>query len=398
MRAAPENAFYALQEAVDLLPQAPAHRMIGPEDALGYVGVYRPEHGSIGELLNLGRADSDPVLVEYVEGAGPALAKMREALGKSCLRMPTLEHWKYTKVGRELPRLAHLAVANAIYDVRYRGAAPDPAPLLDVLAVGELASQDGGFFVFPIACEIQASALKYAWDAFLGAAALETRTDLLDRLAEHTLLARSLQPQLEYDWRILDRSDAFWIMNYGTEGVGRRSDTMNIIERMFIGRMLNRIRLKMIEQRELYLEAAKVDAADFERWVSNHGELWQNAIHFDPIQRIRLAQQSRRVLLAWLSGWRIVHELEAYRDTHGSYPESLDAANIREVDPFTGRPYVYRVHPGEFTLYSTGVNEADNGGESWQDRDIVLRRASAEPQPDTAIFGQLEGRRQRRAR
>ena len=61
---------------------------------------------------------------------------------------------------------------------------------------------------------------------------------------------------------------------------------------------------------------------------------------------------------------RLVANLKAYRQQHGSYPDSLDVFGDREMtrDPFTGDRFVYRVDGDDFTLYSLGGNGVDDGG------------------------------------
>lgn len=61
----------------------------------------------------------------------------------------------------------------------------------------------------------------------------------------------------------------------------------------------------------------------------------------------------------------LVANLQAYKQQHGDYPDSLDAFGGREytVDPFTGSPFAYRRdNAGNFTLYSLGANGADDNG------------------------------------
>jgi len=54
----------------------------------------------------------------------------------------------------------------------------------------------------------------------------------------------------------------------------------------------------------------------------------------------------------------------AYRQQHGSYPDSLDAFGDREfvVDPFTDQRFVYRRDGDSFVLYSLSENGVDDGG------------------------------------
>jgi hypothetical protein len=56
--------------------------------------------------------------------------------------------------------------------------------------------------------------------------------------------------------------------------------------------------------------------------------------------------------------------LESYRLRHGELPQSLDALESPPVrDVITGEPFKYRrIDQSQFTLYSTGWNELDDGG------------------------------------
>jgi len=73
---------------------------------------------------------------------------------------------------------------------------------------------------------------------------------------------------------------------------------------------------------------------------------------------------------------RIAIALERYRLLHGFYPEKLDVLSQQFLaqiphDPIGGQPFHYRLETnGQFTLYSIGWNEKDDGGT------IVLRKNS----------------------
>jgi hypothetical protein len=69
--------------------------------------------------------------------------------------------------------------------------------------------------------------------------------------------------------------------------------------------------------------------------------------------------------LAALQTARLGLTAELYRQAHGQYPDTLDdlaAITPVPVDPFTGRPFVYRREGTGFKLYSLGPNLKDDGG------------------------------------
>jgi hypothetical protein len=64
----------------------------------------------------------------------------------------------------------------------------------------------------------------------------------------------------------------------------------------------------------------------------------------------------------------------------GQYPESLEALvpgllNEVPVDPFTGRPLIYRRDGDGFVVYSLGSNMKDDGGRStWEITQVVMEK------------------------
>ncbi len=71
----------------------------------------------------------------------------------------------------------------------------------------------------------------------------------------------------------------------------------------------------------------------------------------------------------------VVTELNAYRQRTGRYPASLDVLATDALDPFTGRPFVFRGTADGFTLYSVGGNGVDDAGRhdpQSPDADIVF--------------------------
>jgi hypothetical protein len=71
--------------------------------------------------------------------------------------------------------------------------------------------------------------------------------------------------------------------------------------------------------------------------------------------------------LAMRRGVRVLVGLRRYRDANGRWPESLGdlapfVANGVTIDPYTEKPFVYRVAGDEFCLYAKGRNGIDDGG------------------------------------
>jgi hypothetical protein len=98
-------------------------------------------------------------------------------------------------------------------------------------------------------------------------------------------------------------------------------------------------------------------------------------------------------------GNQIIIALRRFKNKHGRWPESLDdIKNLAPaeifVDPINGGSFVYKLTDDNFTLYSKGKNNIDEGGEyesSWpeesepDDRLIWPKRTSTcDPNENTS--------------
>jgi len=83
--------------------------------------------------------------------------------------------------------------------------------------------------------------------------------------------------------------------------------------------------------------------------------------------------------LARCNGTQVVLELHAYRATNEKWPQTLEEGLSKSVaqprlDPFSGRPFIYRLKDGEPLLYSIGANGVDDGGQRFLGDDIIWPR------------------------
>jgi hypothetical protein len=60
-------------------------------------------------------------------------------------------------------------------------------------------------------------------------------------------------------------------------------------------------------------------------------------------------------------------------DRKNGFPDSLDSADERFVDPFTGSTFIFRNDGDRFLLYSCGPDQIDNGGDPIKSDDIPFR-------------------------
>lgn len=76
--------------------------------------------------------------------------------------------------------------------------------------------------------------------------------------------------------------------------------------------------------------------------------------------------------MAAISGSQILLALHTYRNSHGSYPETLEALKIElPEDRYSGKPFIYKRKGAGFLMYSVGWNQKDDGGISFKEKDIV---------------------------
>jgi hypothetical protein len=117
---------------------------------------------------------------------------------------------------------------------------------------------------------------------------------------------------------------------------------------------------KIIEFETLY---ERKNVSFFNRanwWLQQQFGLTQDT--FDQFHTVYLR------LLAFRRGSRILIALRRYRNKNGRWPETLDGINNLVpgeilIDPINGGSFVYKLTEEDFTLYSKGKNNIDEGGE-----------------------------------
>lgn len=82
----------------------------------------------------------------------------------------------------------------------------------------------------------------------------------------------------------------------------------------------------------------------------------------------------QRRVIADRHAYRVIFYLHAYHAKNNRWPEKLDqalskSAARRLIDPFSNKPFGYRLKDGRPLLYSVGENGLDDGGEVFRDAD-----------------------------
>lgn len=110
------------------------------------------------------------------------------------------------------------------------------------------------------------------------------------------------------------------------------------------------------------------ERAAFSKWLSE--ELPARVV---PSAREKLPMFLRFLVMGISRRWSLLREmalgieLERHRAARGSYPDTLEKLQLTDlkelpVDPFTGRPLVYRRQGDGYVVYSVGSNGRDDGG------------------------------------
>ncbi len=115
--------------------------------------------------------------------------------------------------------------------------------------------------------------------------------------------------------------------------------------------------------------------AQQEIWDSGRGHLLTGML-LPAVERIKVLHCE---MIAAVRMTRAGLALLLYRQTHGTFPPSLDALGLPKLaDPFTQEPLHYRTAGEGFLVYSVGEDRKDNGGSAKQpkqqtDYDLVWR-------------------------
>ncbi len=108
-----------------------------------------------------------------------------------------------------------------------------------------------------------------------------------------------------------------------------------------------------------------------------------------PVFQEPIHQADAEVAIARMLG--CVAAIRLHKQRTGRYPTSLEALKLGDlaIDPFTGKPFIYKVDPRKgFLIYSVGVNKTDDGGivaeRDWSGMkgDLALQPTGQQPQRD----------------
>jgi len=130
-----------------------------------------------------------------------------------------------------------------------------------------------------------------------------------------------------------------------------------------------RTALPIFQALEAQTKRPYFESRDFLRGQALRKRPWYAYLSKAMMANFEAAFMKEAMLEASLLAARTGLACKLYKSRTGRYPESLEALvpgilNEVPIDPFTGRPLVYRREGDGFIVYSLGSNEKDDGGRS----------------------------------
>jgi hypothetical protein len=365
-RQAPENAYFVLKEAADLLPQLPPALPVPDEEVPKIMVKYKPAECSLGQILSIARPDDDPQLTAYLADCEKAIAKTRDSLMCPYYLLPANSEPRsindvrgpFQKGLRGFHQLGAVLNARGLQSIRAGDCAGAWAWMRDAVRFALLMRNDWG-------------------DVYISDGSLGPVLDCLNMMLP-ACPVETLQ-QVEVDIKALDAelkpsipTLEFYLRETDQYPLGYSPDAINGPARLLyaVNASLMRRSIRSWARRNLddLFEAFQRPYPEANRWLEQAGEPRGKAGNAAGLlRRVRHLIVSDAQAEAGFRGATLIIALERYRRVHAAYPESLDALVPDELDsavedPFTGSAFVYRRVDKDYQLYSVGWNQGDDGG------------------------------------
>jgi len=113
-------------------------------------------------------------------------------------------------------------------------------------------------------------------------------------------------------------------------------------------------------------------------WQENSELDWRTPLTAYIMPNLMRSSEHQAATDAHCLALRIACALRQFKHAQGAYPanpEALVPAHLAVVplDPFSGRPFIYRTVGNGFVLYSVGANGQDDHGNADKQADIVCQ-------------------------
>ncbi|MCX5770795.1 MAG: hypothetical protein NTZ09_11060 [Candidatus Hydrogenedentes bacterium] len=345
------NAHYALLDAAALLPLTPPE--IGyVKDETGFESKFKPEPGSVGELLRVWRPDADPLLLEFVEKSKPALELARAAASKPYFLFPPVD-WTASYQQLERPVFQNLL---PLYQLRG-------------LLVLDSASKSCSANPAEDACRLMQQALELSFtmnaDRYHWFEPAETfATNVIRKSCiEHQREMLQWLDQTRHDWTPPRAAIEFAIRNVLeadlTDDPNYRPNMWRRFATSVEMRMaFSHAKLFVRRHEKLYRDAAQLTFLQYNLQKEKFKPLQTPPRRYFDLSLHGASVNANSRFFARVDGLRIAIALESYRHDHASYPDSLDSLapdyfpKLPEC-PYDGTPFDYRRESDDYALSCT---------------------------------------------
>lgn len=360
-RAAPENAFPLLREAIVALPAPPEPINWGENEWDAWRRVpWRTEQPTLAAQLGMTLPDSDPAFLAYLEACRPVYDKARAAADKPyfLLEKPTaMSPWERNEAG--FKPLGLSLVTLGAWHLRDRNEPATGLQILeDTIRLSRLVAQERDARPEDPGVEAEALAELRAYARRTDAAGLAPVQALLDRLG--TPYADRV-PLIKAQWRMLDNT------------LSQRISTADLDpERRVALRFLLWYWQDMAEwiiaHKEEVLGLVQGPPPAFHDYLERQDFRWKREERrWGPLYGMWRLIRACATVESQYHGTRIVVALEQYQRANAAYPATLDLlvpSHLAAVplDAVNGAAYGYRPEGTAYFLYSVGEDGQDNSG------------------------------------
>jgi hypothetical protein len=342
------NAYYALVEAVALLPMPPFPVQYVKNEATEEE-KFTPERGSVASLIGVRRTDDDPLLLDYIDKAKPAVELARAAISKPFFLFPPVD---WTVMNEQIEKatfqnlpLLHQLTGLLVLDAASKPCSLDPGEdachrMREVLELSFRMSADrySGF----------ALAEKFAADV-IRKSSIEHQRETMQWLEETRRAWTPRRAAIDFTiWHVL-KAELPVDPNYRP----------NMWERIH-GTVKGRIRLasdKLFVRRheKLYREAAELTFHQYDRQKERFKPIQVIPRHYVNLCLHGACVNANSRFFACVDGLRIAIALELYRRDRESYPDKLDSLvpdYLPELpkSPYDGRDFEYHREGNDYAL------------------------------------------------
>ena len=360
-----ENGYFLLQEAMKQLPRRPVGKDIGHAK------------GPMAELLRVSLDEDAPELVAMIGASRPAVNRARETLRMNYLLLPidwralANDPYPFVPYAGDVEGILTALFLVAIADAQWGADDPDSVQcLLDYYrlywrSIDGLRWGAADWYIYHKANLVRACPAQF-------------QDQLLPALIEFRAQWQPPKYWLDTTLRLFEARRPVLIRQAQTRWQAVFLSFRAALARRLLARNLDDLRkvsgyvmweYRNWEKHNLRLAAA-ANLRDFDVWIRE------------------ICRYTSTYLLE-LDGLCTLIALEKYKRDHGEYATSLELLvpaylPRAPIDPYSGRPLIYRREGDDYRLYSVGANGQDDGGrpspEEWS-QDILIH-----PDPASGVL------------